>query len=107
MKPLNHEQLRSAVREGRIEWRKHVLQKLAERGLQRSAVTGVLLSGEHLRDYAEDRPFPSALFLGYVAGKPLHVVAACDEQTGQVFIITAYEPSLDIFEPDYRTKRKP
>ena len=25
----------------------------------------------------------------------------------RAFIITAYEPSLDIFEPDYRTKRKP
>ncbi|MEI7911272.1 MAG: DUF4258 domain-containing protein [Verrucomicrobiota bacterium] len=51
--------------------------------------------------------FPSALFLGYVSGAPLHVVAACDETSGQVFIITAYEPSLEIFETDYRTKRQP
>ena len=107
MKPLNLDQLRASVREGRIEWRKHVLQKLAERGLLRSSVLEALLRGERIRDYAEDRPFPSALFLGYISGKPLHVVAACDERSGQVFIITAYEPSLDIFEPDYRTKRKP
>jgi len=25
----------------------------------------------------------------------------------EVIIITAYEPSLEIFEADYRTKRKP
>jgi hypothetical protein len=40
-------------------------------------------------------------------GRPFHVVAACDEAREQVFIITAYEPSLEIFEADYRTKRKP
>jgi len=46
------------------------------------------------------------LFLGYVGGKPFHVVAACDEAREQVFIITAYEPSLEVFEANYRTKRK-
>ena len=99
--------LRQALDEGRIEWRKHVLQKLAERGVAQSAVLEVLRAGERIHDYAEDRPFPSALFLGYIGGKPLHVVAACDEANRRVFIITAYEPSLEVFEPDYRTKRKP
>jgi hypothetical protein len=98
--------LREAVAEGRIQWRKHVLQKLAERGIQQQAVREVLLSGERVRDYTEDRPFPSALFLGYTGGKPLHVVAACDEINRQAFVITAYQPSKDVFESDYRTKKK-
>jgi hypothetical protein len=34
------------------------------------------------------------------------VVAACDEAREKVFIITAYKPSLEIFEADYRTRRK-
>ena len=89
-----------------IEWRKHVLQKLAERGVAQADVLAVLLVGEKVRDYADDKPFPSALFLGYVGGRPFHVVAACDETCEQIFIITAYEPSLEIFEDDYRTKRK-
>jgi hypothetical protein len=74
--------------------------------MAQSAVIETLRSGELIRDYAEDKPFPSALFLGYVGDRPLHVVASCDEQNRRVFIITAYEPSLDIFESDYRTKRK-
>ena len=98
--------LRQAVAEGRIQWRKHVLQKLAERGIQQQAVREVLLSGERIRDYTEDRPFPSALFLGYTGGKPLHVVASCDEINRQAFVITAYEPSPDVFESDYRTRKK-
>ena len=106
MKPFDLTTFREAIAAGRIEWRKHVLQKLAERGLPQQAVREVLLQGEQIRDYADDKPFPSALFLGYVSGKPLHVVAACDETNGQAFVITAYEPSLDIFEADYRTKRK-
>jgi hypothetical protein len=107
MKPLDLAILREAMAAGRIEWRKHVLQKLAERGIPQESVREVLLRGERIRDYEDDKPFPSALFLGYVSGRPLHVVAACDETNRQVFIITAYEPSLEVFEPDYRTKRKP
>jgi hypothetical protein len=106
MKPLSIDHLRNVVAQGRIQWRKHVLQKLAERGISQGAVREVLLSGERVRDYAEDRPFPSALFLGYIGGKPLHVVAALDQMNKEVFIITAYEPSLDIFESDYRTRKK-
>jgi hypothetical protein len=98
--------LREVVANGSIEWRKHVLQKLAERGISQEAVRTVLLNGERIRDYTEDKPFPSALLLGYVAGKPLHVVVACDEAGRQAFVITAYEPSLDVFESDYRTKRR-
>ncbi len=106
MKPLNLAVLREAVADGKIEWRKHVLQKLAERAISQEDVRDVLMKGERIREYADDKPFPSALFLGYVSGKPLHVVAACDEINRQAFVITAYEPSLEIFEADYRTKRK-
>ena len=69
MKPLDLTILREAVAQGRIQWRRHVLQKLAERGIQQQTVREVLLSGERIRDYTEDRPFPSALFLGYTGGQ--------------------------------------
>ena len=105
MKSLDLVIFRRSIAAGRIDWRKHVLQKLAERGIMQQAVREVLLKGERIRDYAEDSPFPSALFLGYIEGKPLHVVASCDETNGRAFIITAYEPSVDIFESDYRTKK--
>jgi uncharacterized protein DUF4258 len=107
MKTFNLAEFRIAVATGNIEWRMHVLQKLAKRGISQQIAREVLITGERIRDYVEDKPFPSSLFLGYVSGKPLHVVAAYDEATHKAFVITAYEPSLEIFEPDYRTKRKP
>jgi len=35
-----------------------------------------------------------------------HAVAALAKEDERVYIITAYEPSLDVFEPDFRTRRK-
>lgn len=94
MEPLDIAGLQKALREGRIEWRKHVLQRLAERGVRQHQVIEAVLTGECIRPYPEDAPFPSGLFLGWVESRPLHVVAA-------------YEPSPDSFEPDFKTRKKP
>ncbi len=65
-----------------------------------------MLSGEIIEEYSEDSPYPSALFLGWVKSEPLHVVAALDAEDSYCFIITAYKPDLEHFEPDFRTRRK-
>jgi len=85
----------------------HVLQRLAERGIRQAAVLEVLRSGARIEDYPEDVPYPSALCLGWIEGKPLHVVVALDAQAQWAYIITAYEPDLEHFEPDYRTRKSP
>ena len=107
MNALSLAALRNAVAGGKLVWRKHVLQRLAERDIAQAAVLAVLQDGEKIRDYPEDRPFPSALFMGHVASGPLHVVVALDEAAGTAYIITVYEPTKDVFEPDFRTRRKP
>ncbi len=62
MKPFDLAVFREAIAAGRMEWRKHVLQKLAERGIPQQAVRDVLLKGERIREYSDDKPFPSTLF---------------------------------------------
>jgi len=106
MKSLDLRLLRRVIRQGRIEWRKHALQRMAERNISRAAVLEVLVAGEPIEDYPTDKPFPSALFLGQIQGQPIHVVAALAQEAEYVYIITAYEPSLDVFEPDFKTRRK-
>lgn len=100
------EAMRFAVRRGRIEWQRHALERMAGRGIFRDEVKEVLIRGERIEDYPEDYPIPSALFLGGPDQRPLHVVAAFNQEMGMVYIITAYEPSLDHFEPDLKTRRK-
>lgn len=103
---MNLEKLRIAINRGRIEWRKHVLQRLAERGIKQKDILDVLLTGTIIEEYVDDKPYPSALFLGFVKSTPIHTVAAFDEKSSYVYIITAYKPSLNIFENDFRKRKR-
>ena len=98
--------LREAIVAERFHWCGHALQRVAERGIPQKAVLSVLLSGEKIRDYPDDSPYPSALFLGWHEGRPLHVVAAWDKDEQHAYIITAYEPGRLHFEDDFRTRRR-
>ena len=89
-----------------FEWRKHALQRLAMRGIPQTVVLKVLSLGEIIEHYPDDTPYPSALFLGRIEGKPLHVVAALDRQNNWAYIITAYEPDLNHVELGHKERRK-
>ena len=79
---------------------------MAQRGIARDAVLGVLHEGEVIEEYLDDTPFPSALVLGFVATRPLHVVIALDASGPEAYIITVYEPSPTKFEQDWKTRRR-
>ncbi len=89
-----------------VEWQRHALERMAERDISRDDVLRVLLIGECMENYPETKPFPSFLFLGEINARPLHVVAACDVLEERLFIITAYEPDLQHFEPGFKIRRK-
>lgn len=105
-KSMDVAHLRAVLEAGRFEWRKHALQRMAERHIAQVAALHVFRSGERIEDYPDDRPYPSALFLAWVEGRPLHAVAALDTQHDWAYVITVYEPDLEHFGPDYRTRRR-
>lgn len=98
--------IKNAVKKGFIEWQRHALERMMERGISRNAVIETLLHGEIIEDYQDEVPYPCALFLGWDKKQPLHVVAAIDTLIGRCFIITAYRPDKEHFESDYKTRRK-
>lgn len=102
---MNIESLKDAVKNKRIEWHRHSLERMLERNISRQAVIEVILTGEIIEDYDSDRPFPSALFLGWIGHRPVHVVVSYDPSNEKAFIITAYEPGLEHFEPGFRVRR--
>ena len=59
-------------------------------------------NGEVIEDYSA----PTALLLGWDKKRPIHVVLSI-EPDGEAAILTAYEPSLEVCESDFRTRRKP
>lgn len=102
---MNREKLRIAIENSCIEWEKHALERMMERGISRETIKKVLLSGEVIEDYPGDKPFPSALFLGWIEDEPFHVVSALDVVNGFCCVITAYRPDLEHFESDCKTRR--
>ena len=56
-------------------------------------------------EYPHDRPYPSALLLGTIAERPLHVVVAQDTTTCRCVVLTAYEPNLGQWNAGFRTRR--
>ena len=87
-----------AFDDGHIVWRKHTLERMLLRGISREEVLKSIKTGEIIQVYDYDRPFPSVLLLGFPDARPVHVVASFDEIQGIIFIITAYELDLNIFE---------
>jgi len=97
--------LRVAAADGKIQWHLHALERLLERGISRAEILEAIITGEVIAVYKDNRPYPSCLIL-FEERDPLHVVAAADPNAGICHIITAYRPSLDYFEPGFRTRRK-
>lgn len=62
-------------------------QRLAERNVLQGEIIEVVLQGEVINTYDNDKPFPSALFFKKVNHRPLHVVAAIDKVKLRAFII--------------------
>lgn len=102
---INIEAMRFCTRSRRIEWQRHALERMVKRVIMRDEVIDILLNGECIEEYPEDFPFPSALFSGKLGNRYLHVVASCDVSAKKVYIITAYEPNVIHFDPDFRTRR--
>ena len=98
--------LKDAIKNKRIEWQRHSLERMLERNISRSVVIETILNGELIEYYSSDKPFPSGLFLGRIDQRPIHVIISYDSSNEKVFIITAYEPDLEHFEPGFKVRRK-
>ena len=81
----------------------HAFDQMEARGIAMDNITDCIQAGEIIEQYEDDKPYPSCLLLGYTNNKPLHVVASVD--SGFLWIITAYWPSLDKWLDDYKTRK--
>jgi hypothetical protein len=86
-------------------FRRHAFERMAARGITVADVLLVLREGEHIEEYSDDTPFPSALLSGTVDGRRLHVVAAHDAAEDVTYVITTYEPDPAEWDPSFRRRR--
>ena len=99
-------ELQNAVILKRIEFQKHALKRLFDEDLTVEAIINVIITGEIIKEYSGDRPYPSVLILGHWENRPVHVVCAFNKSENKVHIITNYKPTLEYYEEDFKTRRK-
>lgn len=91
---------------GSILYSNHAVKQMFSRDISTNEVEYILENGETIMNYPDDKPFPSKLLFCKINSRPLHVVFSLDIETSTIIVITAYEPSLDIWENDYKTRKK-
>jgi hypothetical protein len=90
----------------KLIFRVHAVQRMFERNISREDVRAALATGDVIREYSDDTPYPSRLILGWRGERPLHVVAADNHEARETIIITVYQPDPDQWEPDFRSKKR-
>ena len=96
--------IRRKVDQGKYRLSYTHTEKLRQRKIEAQEIEQVISTGEIIEDYPADPRGPSCLILGYTRkGRPLHIV--CGKVQEELLIITAYEPSPEEWEPDWKTRR--
>jgi hypothetical protein len=87
---MNIAHIQDKVRKRQYFWRQHAIERSIEREITEDEVTEVILNGEIIEEYPEDKYGPSCLIFGRTRqGRPIHVQCSLPPT---VWIITLYEP---------------
>ena len=95
--------IKTKVRSGNWIVSTHADQEAADESIDIAAIRDAILNDEILEQYADTGRGPSCLLLGFVAGRPIHVV--CGWRGDAILIITVYIPKLPKFEDPWTRRR--
>jgi hypothetical protein len=99
------ENIKKRVKADNYRFTIHAFERCVERGISPEQVKRVILCGEIIEDYPNDKYGPSCLIYGATReGKILHVQCSMEP----VWIITAYDPTLspEEWDRDYQRRRE-
>jgi hypothetical protein len=84
----------------------HALARMFERSILPDDVRQVIVEGEQIAEYRDDRPYPSYLLLGTVAGRVIHVVVARDMAARRCHVITVYLPDALLWDNEFKRRQR-
>ena len=96
--------IRHLCRNCQIKWTLHALKRIRQRKIKSKEVIHAILNGEIIQKRQNDRTYPSYLIFNSDCLYPLHIVVGMDIDL--LYIITAYIPTLNDWEDDYKTRRR-
>jgi hypothetical protein len=97
--------IKKHVKSSNYRYTIHGFERCVEREISPNEIEDVILSGEIIENYTDDKYGPTCLIYGKSKrGRVLHVHCSIDP----VWIITAYDPALnpEEWEVDYNRRRK-
>jgi hypothetical protein len=87
---------------------KHALERMIERSFSIEEIEVAVVNGTIIREYPDDKPYPSFLLLHKNKQKTLHVVFSITEDTLGIqtsHIITIYEPDILDWNENFTERR--
>jgi len=87
-----------------VIFRIHAIQRMFQRNISEQDVRRILINGETIENYADDKPYPSRLILGWIDKRPIHVVMADNFKNNEIIIITVYEPDTSQWIDDFKRR---
>ncbi len=97
--------IKKHVKEGDYRVTVHSFERCVERNISPNEIMYAILTGEGIEEYPDDKYGPSCLIYGVTRGsRVLHVHCSIDP----VWIITAYDPTLnpDEWDPEFKRRIK-
>ena len=92
-KPIN--EIRVQIKKSRHHFSEHAIKRMIQRNIERIDVEEVILHGEIIEEYPEDKYSPSCLIYGKTkAGRNLHVQLS---HPPKVVVVTTYEPDSAVW----------
>jgi Domain of unknown function (DUF4258) len=94
------ETIKAKVRNGQVVLSAHADQEAADEDIDIAEIYAAILNDEILEHYQDTGRGPSCLILGFVNGRPIHMV--CGWHRESVVIITVYVPKPPKFRDPWR-----
>ncbi len=89
----------------KIFYSNHAVKQMFQREILTEEVEFVIKKGETIKNYPDDKPYPSKLLFANCKGRPLHVVCSFNLEENTIIVITAYEPTLDVWVNNFKEKK--
>lgn len=105
MEELDIEEIRKLYSAVNIRFTLHAVKRLEERKIFLTDIASCISNGMIIEQYPDDYPYPSCLISGLdTAQDHIHIVVGCNGK--ELFLITAYRPDPERWEPDFKTRKE-
>ena len=97
--------IKSCIKRRKIRWTYHVNMRLKGRSIQREAVLSLVDTYEIIEEYPKDKYLASYLIYAEYENRIIHIQIAVDLENDSVTIVTAYKPTPEKWEKNFKTRR--